>query len=75
MWNIGLGAGARQSFNTKGLHALHGTNHVAVEIDVAHMGGMGLGAAGQAMNRCCGLGNDFDLHIRTAVHLNSIVWE
>ena len=37
----GLGAGTTQAFTTERLHAHHGTDHVAVDVDVANMGRMG----------------------------------
>ena len=37
----GLGASAAQAFAAKGLHADHGADHVAVDVDVADVRGMG----------------------------------
>ena len=37
----GLGAGAGQAFAAERLHAHNRTNHVAVDIDIADMGGFG----------------------------------
>jgi hypothetical protein len=37
----GFGAGAAQAFSTKRLHTHHRANHVAIDIDVAHVRRMG----------------------------------
>ena len=79
MWATGFGAGAAQAFAAEGLHTHHRADGVAVDVDVADVGGggqavgtavdAGLDAHGQAVAQRVDLFDDGQRVARPAHHM------